>query len=391
MHAPQVLQKALHAAIARLDRRNARNLLFAVEALLTGRRLTLMELARHFPGAERVAAPLKRLDRLLGNRAVQAVRTCFYQDAVRWLLRSAQPVILIDWSELKTDGKWHLLRAALAARGRALPLYDEVHPESHKCHPEVEAAFLRRLQALLPANTAPIVVADAGFRVPWFRAVESLGWHWIGRVRGTTRLRLAGKTRWVPCRRLFADAGTRVRALGWARLTESNPIDCCLVLVKRRRWGRHQCCRHGWRARGGHAEKMAARTKEPWLLAASASLGSLPGTRIVALYAKRMQIEQSFRDLKSHRYGCAFEDSLTRDPRRLEMLLLIHALASLAAWLEGLTATPDAPTLTARTPHRRTHSITWLGFERLRRQHTHFSHPPALAVDRLRRLLAEAA
>ena len=43
-------------------------LLLAVEALIAGRRLTLIDLARAWPGAHRVRAPLKRLDRLLGNR-----------------------------------------------------------------------------------------------------------------------------------------------------------------------------------------------------------------------------------------------------------------------------------------------------------------------------------
>jgi Transposase DDE domain len=278
MHATKVLQKILTSVIARLDLRNTRNLLFAIEALLVGRRLTLMELARHFPGAERVGAPLKRFDRLLGNRSVQAARASFYKEAATWLLRTA-----------------------VSARGRALTLYEEVHPEQRKCSPEVEAQFLRQLQTLLPHNTRPILVADAGFRVPWFRMVESLGWHWVGRVRGTTRLCFSGKSRWIPCRRLFAEAGARARSLGEVRLTESNPIPCRLVLMKRRRGGRHHHTRHGQRARGGHSEKMAA--------------------RIVKLYARRMQIEQSFRDLKSHRYGCAFEDTLTRDPKRLEMLL----------------------------------------------------------------------
>ena len=82
MHATQVLQKIFRPVITRLDARNARNLLFAVEALLIGRRLTLMELARHFPGAERVRAPLKRLDRLLGNRDVQVRRSCFYRASI---------------------------------------------------------------------------------------------------------------------------------------------------------------------------------------------------------------------------------------------------------------------------------------------------------------------
>ncbi len=392
MHATKVLQKILSPVIARLDARNVRNLLFAVEALLVGRRLTLMELARHFPGAERVRAPLKRLDRLLGNPRVQAVRAFFYEEAAAWLLRAAQPVILIDWSELKSDGKWHLLRAAVSARGRALTLYEEVHPETRKASPEVEAQFLLQLQALLPKNTRPILVTDAGFRVPWFRAAEALGWHWIGRVRGTTKFCLSGESRWMGCRRLFAQANARARSLGWAQLTESNPMGCRLVLVKRRQGGRHQHTRRGWRARGGHSEKMATRMKEPWLLAASASLNALLPGRIVKLYARRMQIEQSFRDLKSHRYGCAFEDTLTRDPKRLEMLLLVHALASLAAWLEGFAAeTDETEPKSTTTRTRRFHSVTWIGFERLRRQRARLSHPPAIAAERLRQMLAQAA
>ena len=80
---------------------------------------------------------------------------------------------------------------------------------------------------------------------------------------------------------------------------------------------------------------MPAREREPWLLAASHSLSTLKASQIAAIYAKRMQIELAFRDMKSHRYGCASEDSLTRKGRRLEILLLIHALAGFAACLDA--------------------------------------------------------
>ena len=103
-----------------------------------------------------------------------------------------------------------------------------------------------------------------------------------------------------------------------------------------------------------------------------------------------MQIEQSFRDLKSHRHGCAFEDTLTRDPRRLEMLLLIHALATLAAWLEGvvvLTATLARGGQLSRASH---HSTVWIGWERLRRQSNRLSLTFVLAASQLRELLADA-
>ncbi len=395
MHATQVLQKILSPVIARLDARNARNLLFAVEALLVGRRLTLMELARHFPGAGRIKAPLQRLDRLLGNRRVQALRAHCYQTALLWLLRMPRPVLIVDWSDVRPDRRWQLLRAAVVARGRAISVYEEVHPLAKLGSPRVEAAFLGRLKALLPEGARPILLADAGFRVPWFREVEALGWHFVARVRHRSRVKFLNashSSRWIASKKLYARATARAVSLGEAELTESQRFPCRLVLVRRARRGRIHLTRHGRRARGGHSRKMAQREREPWLLAASVSLAELQAAEIVALYAKRMQIEQSFRDLKSHRYGAAFEDSLTRDPRRLEMLLLIHLLATLAAWLEGLAVITALLTAHPASKVRRSrYSAVWLGWESLRRGGSRLSLSPAEASARLRDLLAQAA
>src|SRR6266571_4209122 len=217
MHAVAIVQKILRPVSAQLDLRNARNLLLAVQALVRGRRLTLMELARHWPSAERVVGPLKRLDRFLGNRDVQALRTRFYAVAAAWLLRSGEPVLIADWSELKSDGRWHLLRAGIAARGRTITVYEEVHPEAKKNSRKVHATFLKRLQALLPAEVRPIIITDAGFQNPWFQAVQALGWHWIGRVRHRTRVRCLGGS-WVRCKALHAQATPRACSLGEAQL-----------------------------------------------------------------------------------------------------------------------------------------------------------------------------
>ena len=112
----------------------------------------------------------------------------------------------------------------------------------------------------------------------------------------------------------------------------------------------------------------------------------------MAIYAKRMQIERSFRDLKSHRYGSAFEDTLTRDPRRLEILLLIHALATLAAWLEGIAVVTALLTAhPAKAAKQLRHSVVWLGWESLRRHGAHLSLSPSEACERLHDLLAQAA
>jgi hypothetical protein len=104
-----------------------------------------------------------------------------------------------------------------------------------------------------------------------------------------------------------------------------------------------------------------------------------------------MQIEQTFRDLKSHRYGADFEEMLTRDPRRLEMLLLIHVLATLAAWLQGLAIVTRS--LVAHSGHairRARHSVVWLGWESLRRRGIRFSECPTQACQRLCDVVAQA-
>lgn len=94
-----------------------------------------------------------------------------------------------------------------------------------------------------------------------------------------------------------------------------------------------------------------------------------------------------FRDPKSHRYGQAFEDSGTCSAQRIEVLLLLHALATFAAWLAGIVAAackaagdlePGPPRL------RRRYSTVRLGWEMLARR---WSHARGRAMLRTLRLL----
>ncbi|WP_339934055.1 transposase, partial [Vibrio splendidus] len=60
--------------------------------------------------------------------------------------------------------------------------------------------------------------------------------------------------------------------------------------------------------------------------------------QITNLYAKRMQIEEAFRDLKSTAYGIALRHNRTRCTKRLDILLLIALLAEILMWWNGLIA-----------------------------------------------------
>ncbi|MHB8913127.1 MAG: IS4 family transposase, partial [Lysobacter sp.] len=108
MRTSGVLQKCLSGSLGAMHALRSRVLLRSVEALVAGRRLTLIDVARSWPGAERVRAPLKAFDRLLSNRHLHGEREQVYADMARWLLRGERPVIVIDWSDLKEDRRWCL-------------------------------------------------------------------------------------------------------------------------------------------------------------------------------------------------------------------------------------------------------------------------------------------
>lgn len=76
--------------------------------------------------------------------------------------------------------------------------------------------------------------------------------------------------------------------------------------------------------------------KAPWLLATSLPHDRLACRAMKRLYSARMQIEESIRDTKSHRFGFGLEYAKSSSPARMEVLLVLVALAALALWLVGL-------------------------------------------------------
>jgi hypothetical protein len=80
------------------------------------------------------------------------------------------------------------LRASLPVVGRAIALYEELHPENKLGNRCVQYRFLDRLNTLLSDNCWSIIIADAGFRVPFFRHVQKLGWYWLARTRNRMQI-----------------------------------------------------------------------------------------------------------------------------------------------------------------------------------------------------------
>lgn len=380
MHAAAVLQKCFADVFSGMHAARVQVLGQAVLALLSCRRLVLMDLARAWPQAERVRGPLKALDRLLSNPHLQCERLRVYAQIARWTVRCPEPLIVVDWSTLKANESWHLLRAALAVGGRTLTLYEEVHPQRAAQSPRVHRAFLKRLHGLLPAGSRPIILTDAGFRCPWFAEVEALGWRWIGRVRNAVCVRGAENSAWQALSH-WLQGPAKLRAFGAVQLVRARPFACQLLRYRQCLRGRKHRTVRGQVCLSKASRAAARGQREPWLLVYCNALAHAEPMRIVNLYAKRMQIELSFRDLKSERYGCAFRHSLTRKGPRIAILLLLHAMACFLAWLQGSALCQRSQTGHCAAQPRASHaqySVVRIGWESLRRR-----HPPSPLLLRL--------
>jgi len=308
-----------------------------VDALLRGRVLSVTGLGRALHSEVAPKHQIKKADRLIGNGYLHVERDTFYRALIALTVgKTKRPVILVDWSDVSDDRAHQKLRASMAYDGRALTLYEEVHQQSIAASRAVQTRFLKTLHRLLPEQCQPIIVTDAGFKNPWFKAVLKLGWDFVGRVGGHIMIRDADtEEAWIRVEHVFATTTRRARYYGKVELARANPLQCHAYTLKRKPAGRIKKTRFGMKSQMRHSLKNAHRERTPWLLVTSLEGGASITKSVIRLYQSRMQIEEAFRDLKNHRYGFGFRDCLTRKRYRLENLLLIGALATFASWLVG--------------------------------------------------------
>lgn len=339
MQAKTVLHKVVTQVSCGMHARRRTALEALVWSAMRGQALTVTDLGRGLEGDAREKHCIKRADRLLSNSHLQSEREALYGRLCRWLIGAeVHPVILVDWSDLDATKGFQVLRASLAVAGRALTLYEAVHGRETALKAAAERAFLETLQQCLPAGCCPIVVADAGFRTPWFKAVEALGWYWVARIRHRHLVQFEAGGSWTAVKALHEQANKTPRLLGDVRLTQGNPHACRLVVYRGEAHGRHRLTRFGKRAQSRASEKQAQGGREPWVLATNLPDRITLAHKVVRLYASRMQIEEAFRDLKSTRFGLGFEQHRTTRSERLGVLLLIAALALMVLWLIGAAA-----------------------------------------------------
>ncbi len=325
MRAVQTLRDSIEPAIASIHAFRVETLFLSVAALLVCGRAVAADIGRALAKKTSEKHGIKRFCRFLGNplvhRDVPQLQFALAATLLRW---TSRPVILVDWSRVPSGGDFCMLRAALAYKGRAFPLYTEVHPAKREGNRRVQGRFIKRLREVVGDRRA-ILVTDAGFRGPWFKQAQRYDFDFLGRLhRGRTKCSADGRS-WVSARSLKASA--KPKLLGLYTISRSNPFEAFLTV--RRQKGKVR--KYG----STRARKGRQRHHGVWILACSVEL---PAKKVAALYSCRMGIEEGFRDDKSHRFGWSFEDCRCRSAKRLEVMLVLIAFATLVALLVGLSA-----------------------------------------------------
>lgn len=297
----------LERAVTPFRRSRLKTLAAVVWGLLRGGQAGILPIGRAMAGPALPKHRIKRVDRFVGNSGVDP------KVGMRALAALAcggrtRVVVAVDWTQV---GSLLVLVAAVVTGRRAMPVCWAVGVPGTFARSlnAWEHAFFVLLRDVLPSRVRAVIVADRGFgRAQLGLQLRKLGLDFVIRVRDDVRIRRGsylGRLYDLPLRR------GRPRDLGTVEYREKKPIETRIVAF------------HG----------RAAKTR--WML--STSLTEDPRA-VVQIYARRMEIEESFRDLKNVRAGFQLRTCRVGSPERLERLLLAVVFAYFILSLLGLRA-----------------------------------------------------
>ena len=333
MHVQLIVRQFLQAGLRGVHAARLTAVVVVADAIVRAGDLTMAGIGRAIIGRAEPKNQIKRVDRLLSNGKLHSQRITFFRALAQAVLGPVtphdRPVVLVDWTALTKE--FNALYAMIPVGGRAVTVYCETHPLEKLGNERVQSRFLDALRSVLPPGCRPIVVSDAGFHGPFFRHLLAVGWDFVGRIRGTAKARRMADGRVASKETLYRSATQTAQDLGSFDLyTTAEQVRARLVLIRQR--GKRERVLPPAGTKDEREFRKSAR--DPWLLATSLQTGD--AASIVRIYAKRMQIEETFRDLKNVRSGWCLRHVRSRSAVRLDTLLLLAAVAMLAITIVGL-------------------------------------------------------
>ncbi|CDG99544.1 transposase (fragment) [Xenorhabdus bovienii str. feltiae Moldova] len=270
-------------------RQNA--LIDATIALINGASLTLTSIGRFLPGNAHVKHKIKRIDRLLGNEALHRDIPDIFRNIIAMLTESLSLcVIAVDWSGYPSQ-EHHVLRASLICDGRSIPLLSQIVTSCEQQNVTIQNAFLDMLASAVNPKARVIIVTDAGFQNAGFKHIKTLGWDFVGRIRGNTQLRLE-KYGELWFKRQALKATTTPQFLGFGTLSKAEYARCDGYFYlhkrpnKRPNKGRKFKKSRYRMVRKSQVKDGRSAAMEPWLI--FTSMDDFKPRQVMKIYSRRM-------------------------------------------------------------------------------------------------------
>lgn len=154
--------------------------------------LSLTAIGKGLSGDVALKHKIKKVDRLEGNKylyeEIGSIYTGLSSFLFQYISSQEDVPVLIDLCYLKDAHDVQMLSAEIALKGRSIPLYREVFGSGG--FSGRAQSFLQGVMHCIPKNKTVIFIMDAGFGEDWLKAIESLGWFWLIRIRQGKMLKL---------------------------------------------------------------------------------------------------------------------------------------------------------------------------------------------------------
>lgn len=336
MFAESLLFKALESSCPFIHQTRLNAVMDVATALQNSSNLSLSEIGRNLTSNTTNKNKIKKVDRLEGNEKLYKELTQLYKGlstyVFSYLSQDSHLPIIIDVCFMKDDREIQMLSAEVATKGRSIPIYREVFSEG-----ELKGRtknFLKNLSLCIPKGREVIVIMDAGFYDEWFSTIESYGWYWICRIRQGKSLKFEDKEEWISIKDFIPEI-KKTKNYDDVLLTKRHKHICRIITTVNALKGRKVKVSRGKTTSKIASGRYNSSAREPWILATNLP-SEKKSTAIINLYRKRMQIEESFRDVKSHQFGLSARYIRTTCTKRWAIKMLLAAIVQITYWIIGI-------------------------------------------------------
>ena len=295
------LDKKLRELVSAKNSKQITNWIWIVVGILQSESCHLSQIANNLPMKSQAASRISMIRRWLMNSHIKV--WSFYKKILEHVFAgwsSVSAIIILDGVMLFGD-RWQVFRISLLHGNRAVPLAWTVVEGKGLVKVGKLKSMLEKVQRFLKRHVQEVLfLADAGFRDwDWAQLCAELGWNYGIRIACNTYLTLPNGTK---------DRLDRLVPENQNRYFQN------ALLTKEAQWPANVSVT--WTTdNDGKPEMVAVMTNQ---IACRARLRE---------YAKRMSIEQSFRDDKSG--GFYLEHTRLQHIERVNRLLLATAIATL--------------------------------------------------------------